>query len=74
MRPDLYQDFWKDVENHLRRDHDMSPEAARKYIEQYGDRLRAVGAIDTVYHSEPSQIAQAIAGLGFRKTPRAHPG
>ena len=59
--------FWLDVLEELEGKFQVSPEHAREWIRGYQQRMEQLGAISVVYHSNASQIAEAISGQRFRE-------
>ncbi len=62
-------DFWLDVQRELETIHGQSTDEARSGIDGYRQRLARHEAADAIYHSEPREIARAIAGGRFRHDP-----
>ncbi len=62
-------DFWLDVQRELESVHGQATEKAREGIDGYRQRLARHDALDAVDHSEPREIANAIAGGRFRLGP-----
>jgi hypothetical protein len=62
-------DFWLDVQRELETVHRQPTDQARQGIDGYRQRLARHDALDAVYHSEPREIAKAIAGGRFRLDP-----
>ncbi len=68
-RSNLEIDFWLDVQRALETVHGQSTDEARSGIDGYRRRLAQHGALDSVYHLEPGDVALAIYGGGYRRDP-----
>jgi hypothetical protein len=73
---DLIVDFWLDVQNHLETDHRVGKGAGRKGISDYLALAEKHGFTDLIYHRDPWEVAETIAGAvtqgGFREPNRQH--
>jgi hypothetical protein len=67
MAHDLYEEFWEHVRQHLQERFHYSEPGARKAEEQYRQRLKQYDALEAVYHGMPAEVAQSIAGGGYRE-------
>jgi hypothetical protein len=65
----LAVDFWLDVERQLQLEFGMPVDRAREALDAYRRRMASVGAIDTVYHWGPRDIARAINGGRYAEEP-----
>jgi len=63
--------FWLDVQQALQTTFGMSPDKARRAIDEYRQRMADHEALDVVYNSEPNRIAEAIHGGRYKMHPLA---
>jgi hypothetical protein len=67
----LIAEFWEEVAELLRKQHDLSEERARQGIAEYRYRLDLHRVGDMVYHENAAHVARTIAGAlrqgGFRE-------
>ncbi len=67
-------EYWLSVVACLIDDHNFDSRDALDSIRDYRDRMKEVGALEIVYHWEPSDTALSVAGRGYRTPPDMIPG
>ena len=64
----LVNEFWEDVEGHLRSRLDMPGEECVRSILRYRNELDRVGPL--IYHRQPRDVADDIVSGGYARTGR----
>ena len=60
--------FWSRAEDQLRTRHGFDADRARADVAGYVARMESHGALEWVYHGDPSEVADAVAGGRFRQS------